>query len=48
MKHYQATYEGQTISVMARHPHEAQFLASQKLGLKLQHLVKVRLTGETA
>lgn len=51
MKQYQATYGDHSVAIVARHLHEAQFLACQKLGLagRLQHLIKVRLTqGETA
>lgn len=51
MKHYEATYAGQTLRVTAHHAFEAQFLACQKLGLagRLQHMVKVTLTqGVTA
>ena len=51
MKRYQATYEGRTLDVDARHPHEAQTAACLRFGLagRLQHLVQVKLRqGEPA
>ena len=48
MKQYEAFYGEATLHVMARTAFEAQFKASMgfNLAAKLQHLVKVRLTGE--